>query len=266
MFDQFRTDLGLYATDGLLPDPLRGTYNGQKNAVDGAVTLAQSSAQVSIDSVTTIDGVATGRRSSHESGRSQAPFGSQFPPRVPGLPGARRSRTTFCGNLAAPMLTASLPTPLASRWSLSSSARRSRPINHTSGPAIRLPATNKYRFTRRLVRDPQGQLTTSFLSLDDKVKDNRILPQGWSSSGPNGDITKPEGTGADPNYQNGCGCSVVRYQVPLTAVPGAATVQATLYYQSIPPYYLSQRSKDASGPDTRETDQFHEPIGRQQVH
>src|ERR1700722_8294014 len=36
MFDQFRTVLGLYAADGLLPDPLRETYNGQKNAVDGA--------------------------------------------------------------------------------------------------------------------------------------------------------------------------------------------------------------------------------------
>ena len=42
MFDQFRTVLGLYPTDGLLPDPLRETYNGQKNAVDGTVALAQS--------------------------------------------------------------------------------------------------------------------------------------------------------------------------------------------------------------------------------
>ena len=101
-----------------------------------------------------------------------------------------------------------------------------------------------------MVRDPQGRLTTSFLSLDDKVKDNRIQPQGWSFSGPKGDITQSEGTGADPNYQNGCGCSVVRYQLPLTAVPNAAKVQATLYYQSIPPYYLRQRSEDANGPDT----------------
>jgi hypothetical protein len=42
MLDQFRTDLGLYATDGLLPDPLRTTYNGQQNAVDGALTQAQT--------------------------------------------------------------------------------------------------------------------------------------------------------------------------------------------------------------------------------
>ncbi len=40
-----------------------------------------------------------------------------------------------------------------------------------------------------MVRDPQGQLTTSFLSLDNKVKDNRIQPKGRSSTGPNADIT-----------------------------------------------------------------------------
>ena len=101
------------------------------------------------------------------------------------------------------------------------------------------------------MRDPQGQLTTSFLSLDNKVKDNRILPQGCSSSGPNAAILAPVGTGADPSYQGGCGCSVVRYHLPLTgALANAAKVQATLYYQSIPPYYLRQRAEDASGPDT----------------
>ena len=102
------------------------------------------------------------------------------------------------------------------------------------------------------MRDPQGQLTTSFLSLDNKVKDNRILPQGWTSSGPHADMTGPEGTGADPNYGNGVRVAaawcVTKYL--LKAVPHAAKVQATLYYQSIPPYYLRQRSEDANGPDT----------------
>jgi hypothetical protein len=106
-----------------------------------------------------------------------------------------------------------------------------------------------------MIRDPQGQLTTSFLSLDDKIKDNRIQPQGRSSTGPNAEITAPVGTNVgddyDPNYQNGCGCRVVRYQLPLTgALANAAQVRATLYYQSIPPYYLRQRAEDASGPDT----------------
>jgi hypothetical protein len=45
---------------------------------------------------------------------------------------------------------------------------------------------------------------------------------------------------------------VVRYQIPLTpALANATNVQATLYYQTIPPYYLRQRSEDATGPDTQ---------------
>ncbi len=44
---------------------------------------------------------------------------------------------------------------------------------------------------------------------------------------------------------------MVRYQLPLTGqLTSAAKVQATLYYQSIPPYYLRQRAEDANGPDT----------------
>ena len=106
-------------------------------------------------------------------------------------------------------------------------------------------------------QDPQGQLTTSFLSLDNKVKDNRIQPQGISTSGPNADILAAVGTGADPSYQNGCGCSVVRYELPLTGeLTNAAKVQATLYYQSIPPYYLRQRAEDANGPDTERLIKF----------
>jgi hypothetical protein len=43
----------------------------------------------------------------------------------------------------------------------------------------------------------------------------------------------------------------VRYQLPLTGgLTSAAKVQATLYYQSIPPSYLRQRAEDANGPDT----------------
>jgi hypothetical protein len=39
--------------------------------------------------------------------------------------------------------------------------------------------------------------------------------------------------------------------IPLTGkVSGAAVVRATLFYQTVPPYYLRQRSLDATGVDT----------------
>ena len=96
MFDQFRTVLGLYATDGLLPDPLRETYNGQKNAVDGAVTLGAVQ-RLSKCVRKQHRRTAQGRRYCHESSRSQASFGGQFPPRIPGLPGARWFRKGAMG-------------------------------------------------------------------------------------------------------------------------------------------------------------------------
>jgi hypothetical protein len=81
---------------------------------------------------------------------------------------------------------------------------------------------------------------------------------GWTKDGPaprslNGEFlhsTFPEGDAAgDPAYQNGSGTSVVRYEIPLSTLTKAAVsklaVKATLYYQAIPPYYLTQRFEQA---------------------
>lgn len=250
MFDQFRTVLGLYGTDGLLPDPLRETYNGQKNAVNGTVALAQSSAQVSFDSV-----MNTGTLLQADV-RVQNEVGHKFPSGV----SFRRAFLDFQvldvdgnvlwesgGTNAKGVITDTHGNPLVTEF-FSPSQQTYQPHFWTNNP---ITSDQQVQIYEELVQDPQGQFTTSFLSLNNKVKDNRILPQGWSSSGPHGDITQPEGTEADTNYGNGCGCSVVRYQIPLAAIPGATQVQATMYYQSIPPYYLRQRSQDANGPDTK---------------
>jgi hypothetical protein len=257
MFDQFRTVLGLYATDGLLPDPLRETYNGQKNAVGGTVALAQSSAQVSFDSVmNTGTQLQADVRVQNEVGH-KFPSGVSFrrafldfqvldgsnPPKVLWESGATNAKGVIIDSRGNPLVTEFF-TP-------GQTSQPYQPHFWTGNP---ITSDEQVQIYEELVQDPQGQFTTSFLSLNNKVKDNRILPQGWSLSGPMGNITQPEGTGSDPNYQGpqpACGCSVVRYQVPLTSIPGAVSVQATLYYQSIPPYYLSQRSHDANGPDTQ---------------
>ena len=68
------------------------------------------------------------------------------------------------------------------------------------------------------------------------------------------DVLRPVGQKkvCDPGYRNGSGSNVVRYLVPLTrATAGAASVRATLYYQTIPPYYQLQRATDATGVDTQ---------------
>lgn len=110
-----------------------------------------------------------------------------------------------------------------------------------------------------LSQNAQGRFTTSFIHRDTTLKDNRLLPKGWKEKGPDPslysrikafiDATHPEGRAAqDPLYRNGSGTDVVTYEVPLSAGvdPATLTVQATLYYQAIPPYYLNQRFTDVA--------------------
>ncbi len=95
-----------------------------------------------------------------------------------------------------------------------------------------------------LVKDSNGNFTTSFLSLDNVVKDNRLMPQGWRPDGPDAKFTLPQGVDRtfNPEYFNGSGTDVVVYQVPLNSrITQPITVTATIYYQAIPPYFLQQR-------------------------
>jgi hypothetical protein len=123
---------------------------------------------------------------------------------------------------------------------------------------------------QELIRDPRGKLTTSFLSLADVVKDNRLLPRGWT---PTLELARSEGLGSaklsaealvrrvlpdmpdghggeahDPWYEPksqgglGGGGDAITYSVPLADLQGTpANVRVTLYYQSIPPAYLQDR-------------------------
>ena len=104
----------------------------------------------------------------------------------------------------------------------------------------------------------QCAMTTSFLRRDYQLKDNRMLPFGWSRTGPvNPDKTPyipadylhetfPVSVGGDPAYADGSGTSVVRYEIPLSAFTGKnVTIAATIYYQSIPPYFLNDRFTQA---------------------
>ena len=108
-------------------------------------------------------------------------------------------------------------------------------------------------------------MTTSFLRRDYQLKDNRLLPFGWARSGPlNPDKTPyipadylhethPVSVGGDPSYADGSGTSFVRYEVPLNEFTARnLSVTATLYYQSIPPYFLRDRFTQApNGPATQ---------------
>ena len=251
MFDQFRTDLGLFKVDPNLPGSLAKQISSQKTAVAEAVLQAQTStAEVTIVSATKEGGILQADVQVQNLAGHNFPSGVSF----------RRAFLNFqVFDAAGNVLWASGNTnsdgvivddsgnPLVTEF-FSPSQQTFQPHFWTRNP---ITSDRQVQIYEELATDPQGLLTTSFLSLDTKVKDNRIQPQGRSFNGPNADITAPVGTGSDPSYQNGCGCSVVRYELPLTGgLANASAVKAILYYQSIPPYYLRQRSEEGHGPDT----------------
>lgn len=131
-----------------------------------------------------------------------------------------------------------------------------------------------------LTLDPQNEFTTSFISRCRLGKDNRLLARGWSAtpgtdfpvysandkapvlanvpSVPNDDYDcEAEETSftatlpaesvreEDPDYAPGSNADTVRYQIPLADLPGQVNqswrVEATLFYQATPPYYLQDR-------------------------
>jgi Cytochrome P460 len=130
---------------------------------------------------------------------------------------------------------------------------------HFYGKQHPITSAKQVQIYEELVRDSNGDFTTSFIRRNKIPKDNRLLPKGWTAKGPapnsfSGEFlhsTFPEGEAADdPVYLNGSGASVVRYEIPMSQLPkgidsSKLTVKAALYYQSIPPYYLMQRFEQA---------------------
>ncbi|MDQ3472689.1 MAG: hypothetical protein M3447_03025 [Acidobacteriota bacterium] len=133
------------------------------------------------------------------------------------------------------------------------------------GSGVAITRQDQVQIYEELNLNVQCAMTTSFIRRDYQLKDNRLLPYGWTKTGPlRSDKTPyipeaflhethPVKVGNDHAYANGSGTNVVRYEVPLQGLNLAKlTVKATLYYQSIPPYYLNDRFREAPNePATR---------------
>jgi hypothetical protein len=257
MFDQFRKDLGLFKVDPNLPFSLVSQISSQKTAVAEGVLFAQTAtAKVQVTSVSADSNMLAANLLVQNLAGHNFPSGVSF----------RRAFVDFqvldqnfnvlweSGKTNADgVIVDNSGTPLTTEF-FSATQQQFQPHFWTGSP---ITNDKQVQIYEELAIDPQGMLTTSFLSLDHKVKDNRIQTLGRSPSGPFAQITAPVGTGDDPSYQNGCGCSTLSYQIPMAQIAGTpVSVQATIYYQSIPPYYLRQRVEDGNGPDTARLIQF----------
>ena len=113
-------------------------------------------------------------------------------------------------------------------------------------------SSDQVQIYEELTQNANHEFTTSFTRRDCEVKDNRLLPAGWSLHGPK-DLEIPEpylhatlpigDALKDPVYLAGKGQSIVRYEIPLPAGANAGNVHATvsLYSQTLPPYFLADR-------------------------
>lgn len=123
-----------------------------------------------------------------------------------------------------------------------------------------IDSQDKVQIYEELSKNAKNEFTTSFTHRDYEMKDNRLLPMGWSKEGPSKQIPKAflEATypgplaSKDPDYSNGKGLDIVHYKIKLPSGidPKNISVKATLYSQAWAPYYLNQRFTNVpAGPE-----------------
>jgi hypothetical protein len=71
------------------------------------------------------------------------------------------------------------------------------------------------------------------------LKDNRLVPQGFSASDPVYDTTLVVGIDGDPDFDFDGGSDVVHYRLPTNGYTGFLTVTAKVWYQSLPPKWMA---------------------------
>ena len=209
MFDQFRTDLGLFKLDPYLPSTLSEQISSQRTAVAESVLQAQTStAHVTIVSTTRAGGKLQADVEVQNLAGHNFPSGVSF----------RRAFLNFevldgAGNVpwvsgtATP--TASLSITRAIRW-----------LRVFQPGAVELPttfldrksdhlATVKFQIYEELVTTIPGHADNQLPEPRSQGQGQSHPGTGRSLTGPGADIKAPVGTGSDPSYQRGCGCGVV---------------------------------------------------------
>ncbi|HRH67989.1 MAG TPA: hypothetical protein PLB89_00645 [Flavobacteriales bacterium] len=118
-------------------------------------------------------------------------------------------------------------------------------IGHDAGTephydVIRAP--EQVQIYELVMGDVNGDPTTVLEYAKSPLKDNRLVPLGFSTTHPSYDTTRIAGealTDADFNHDNdgveGSGSDVVHYHVPVAGANGSLHAQARIFYQPIPP-------------------------------
>ena len=105
------------------------------------------------------------------------------------------------------------------------------------GPDVLLPhrdeitKEDEVQVYEAVMSDAMGKPTHVLLRATGYVKDNRLLPAGWSAAHVTAALTKPVGTGNDPTFVPAGDLVTYRFNVP----DGALEIAAELLFQTVPP-------------------------------
>lgn len=140
--------------------------------------------------------------------------------------------------------------------------RSEEPVNYPDTPFQphyqKIIRENQVQIYQELIADSDGNQTTSFLRRVHDLKDNRIRPPGYdpafflesNSEYINALAVTPGKAAFDPYYQNPSltGSDVIQYVMDIDKKLNGKVnhIEVTLYSQSIPPFYLQQRFRDAN--------------------
>jgi hypothetical protein len=103
-----------------------------------------------------------------------------------------------------------------------------------------------------VMADVNGNRTTVLERAANSLKDNRIPPQGFTTNHVSYDTCKIVGNAtADTDFNfngamQGTGSDIVHYHVPMNGYNGIINVSASVYYQTLPPNFLSEMSTFSS--------------------
>lgn len=111
---------------------------------------------------------------------------------------------------------------------------------------------NQSQLYEMIMADVNGNRTTVLERAANAIKDNRIPPQGFTTTHVSYDTCKIVGnatTDSDFNLNGttqGTGKDIVHFKVPMNGYTGTVNVAASVYYQTLPPYFLTEMSTFSS--------------------
>lgn len=110
-----------------------------------------------------------------------------------------------------------------------------------------------------VLADADGEPTYLLMRGAGFYKDNRMLPQGWSSQHPNAELVAPVGVDDDPDWINAG--DAIDYRLPIGDVPRPVSVEVQLLYQPLSPRYANELFT-ADTPETRAFRELYEGVVR----